>query len=432
VLGRPVLVARRYSPLHFVPLHLAISSRQAATQIPVLSSCSLSPSGPLCGSIGRRRYKGSRAVEASAASSNHPNAAEPLFKDQNDTWVDRHAPSSMQPYLKLLRIDRPIGTWLVLLPGWWGLAFAAAPGALPDPLLMTAFGIGAFVMRGAGCTMNDMWDRRFDGQVARTAQRPLATGRISMLKAWTFLGAQLTTGLGVLLSLNWPTIKLGFLAVPLAGLYPAMKRLTSLPQGVLGLAMNYGILMGCTAATGADLLPWLLPELDGIWSGLLGSGGALDAAANTVASISVDGTLPPAAATAASTSHIPLPSLFSLYAGSALWTIVYDTLYAHQDKADDKKLGLKSSALLFGEGKRGRNILFGLAALSGTAWTGAGIMAGLAWPYFLATAASTAHQFWQVKTADFNDRQNLNKRFTSNTKVGWMMLAGLIGGRFLQ
>lgn len=390
-----------------------------------------------------------------------------LYKDQNDTWVDRSAPAALRPYLKLMRIDRPIGTWLVLLPGWWGLALAAAPGGLPDPLLMALFGIGAFTMRGAGCTMNDMWDKDFDGKVARTAQRPLASGRLSPMQAWRFLGGQLSAGLGVLLCLNWPTVKLGFLAVPLAGIYPAMKRLTHWPQAVLGLAMNYGILMGCTAATGVDLLPKVLPSVT--WpgtltmAGYLPSGSAAPAASNAAAAIAdsasaaaapaVDAAAAAADAAASTVTASPatidsmtqllssaaglggvagstLAAAGCLYGGAALWTVVYDTIYAHQDKGDDAALGLKSTALLFGD--RSRAVLTALALGSGAAWTAAGVAAGLAWPFFIAAAASTAHQLWQVRTANFNDRLNLTARFVSNKHVGWMMLAGIVAGRLMQ
>jgi len=311
-----------------------------------------------------------------------------------------------------MRIDRSIGTWLVLLPGWWGLALAAAPGALPDPLLLALFGIGAFTMRGAGCTVNDMWDRDFDGKVARTAQRPLATGRITPFRALQFLGAQLSAGLGVLLCLNWPTIKLGAFAVPLTATYPALKRWTHLPQAVLGLAMNYGILMGYTAATGVDLLPALLPAAP--WGDALAS-------LTIVSSTAQD----------ASAAAACLPAAVSLYAGAALWTVVYDTIYAHQDKADDAALGLKSTALLFGE--HSRAILTGLAVASGALWSATGVLTGLAWPYYAAVAGSVAHQLWQVRTADFDgSRENLTRRFVSNKHIGWLMLAGLVAGRLFQ
>jgi 4-hydroxybenzoate polyprenyltransferase len=300
-----------------------------------------------------------------------------LFKDQNDTWVDRHAPAALRPYLKLTRVDRPIGTYLVLLPGLWGLALAAPAGALPDPFLSALFVAGAFTMRSAGCTMNDMWDRNFDGQVARTAQRPLAARRLTMLQAWTFLGAQLSLGLGILLQLNWPTIVLGVASVPIVAIYPALKRVTHLPQVVLGTAMNYGVLMGFSAVHGA--VDWA----------------------------------------------VALP----LYVGAVGWTVIYDTIYAHQDKADDARLGLRSTALLMADATR--PVLTALTAGVGGCWVAAGIVSGLAWPYFLGVAASVGHLLWQVRTADYGDRLSLARRFVANQWVGWLMLAGIVGGKLL-
>jgi 4-hydroxybenzoate polyprenyltransferase len=243
---------------------------------------------------------------------------------------------------------------------------------------LSAAGVGAFAMRGAGCTVNDMWDRDFDGKVARTAQRPLASGKITMPKALVFLGAQLSAALGVLLQLNLNTIALGCAAVPLVVCYPLMKRITFLPQLILGFAMNYGILMG--------------------WS-------------------AVHGTL-------------DIASVLPLYLGSVGWTVVYDTLYAHQDKEDDAKLGLKSAALLMGD--RTKEVLSGIAVASGAAFCLTGVVAELAWPFYLGPAAGTAHMLWQVRTADYEDRLGLTKRFVSNQWIGWGMLAALIAGRMLQ
>lgn len=176
-----------------------------------------------------------------------------------------------------------MGTWLVLLPGYWGLALAAAPGSLPSLPLALVFGAGAFVMRSAGCTLNDMWDRRFDAQVARTSQRPLARGTVSMPAAWAFLGAQLSAGLALLLTLPPDAVALGCAIVPVVCLYPALKRVTYLPQVVLGLAMNWGAVMGWAAVHGGGIAG-------------IASGGAA-----------------------------------ALYGGAVLWTVVYDTVYAHQE-----------------------------------------------------------------------------------------------------
>ena len=287
-----------------------------------------------------------------------------------------------------MRLDRPIGTYLVLLPGLWGLALAAPPGGLPDASLVALFCGGAFVMRGAGCTVNDMWDRRFDGQVARTASRPLASRQLSMLSAWTFLGAQLSVGLAILTQLNWPTIQLGVACVPLVMLYPAMKRFTHLPQVALGAAMNWGVLMGAAATATAAA-----------------TAGDLAAAA-------------------------PWGSALLLYAGGVCWTVVYDTIYAHQDKVDDARLGLKSTALLFGA--HTVPILSALSLAAGGLWAAAGMTAGLAAPFFAAVGVSTAHLLWQVCGADYGDRASLAARFVSNQTVGCVVLAGLLAGRWFQ
>jgi len=302
-----------------------------------------------------------------------------MYKDQNDTWVDKSAPSWAKPYLKLARVDRPIGTMLVLLPGWWGLAFAAAPGSLPPLDLAALFAVGAFAMRGAGCTVNDMWDRDIDGKVARTSQRPLASGQVSMPQAVAFLGGQLSVALACVLPMSWETIAVSAASLGVVGVYPFLKRVTWWPQAVLGTAMNWGILVGWTAVNGLATLPSAVP----------------------------------------------------LWLGAACWTMVYDTVYAHQDTSDDARLGLRSTALLFGK-EHSKPILtgfaLGFAALSSWAVS----QQGRAWPAFAGVGVSTAHMMWQVWSMDYDDRLNLNKRFLSNQVVGAVMLAGLVAGRMLQ
>lgn len=306
-------------------------------------------------------------------------ARPPDYRDQNDTWVDRHAPEWLTPYLKLTRIDRPVGTWLVLLPGYWGLALAAAPGALPSLPLAVVFTSGAFVMRSAGCTINDIWDRRFDAQVARTSQRPLARGTLSLPAAWAFLGAQLGLGLVLLSTLSPEAVALGCAIVPVVGIYPALKRVTHLPQVVLGTAMNWGVVMGWAAVHGV--------------AGLASGGAA------------------------------------ALYCGGILWTVVYDTIYAHQDRDDDARLGLRSTALLLGDVTR--PVLLALATAAGGAWVLAGVQAGLASPYFVAVAGAWAHMAWQAGTADYGSRASLATRFNSSKWAGALLLAGIVAGRIL-
>eukprot|EP00946_MAST-07B_sp_MAST-7B-sp1_P000122 g122.t1 len=250
------------------------------------------------------------------------------------------------------------------------LRLAAPAGSLPDIGLCALFGVGAFVMRGAGCTINDMWDRRFDAQVARTLNRPLASGRISMFNALLFLGAQLSCGLAVLMQLNTYSIVLGAASLGLVVTYPLAKRFTDFPQAVLGLTFNWGALLGWSAVHGSCE-----------WS-------------------------------------IVLP----LYASGVAWTLVYDTLYAHQDKIDDRRLGLRSTALFFGES---RSALYGFAGVSTTALLVCGASAGLSWPFYCGAVGAGMHMVWQIYSADFDDRKNLNQRFVSNNYVGAMIMSGI-------
>ena len=293
-----------------------------------------------------------------------------LYQDQDHTWVDKYCPKAVHPYLKLARVDRPIGTMLLLWPCWWSIGLAAPAGGFLDLGLCALFGVGAFVMRGAGCTINDMWDRRFDAQVVRTVNRPLASGRVSMFNALVFLGAQLSCGLAVLTQLNMYSVALGAASLGLVVAYPLAKRFTDFPQAVLGLTFNWGALLGWSAVHGSC-----------DWS-------------------------------------IVLP----LYTSGVAWTMVYDTLYAHQDKVDDKRLGLRSTALYFGES---RGALYGFAGASTAALFACGASAGLAWPFYCGAAGAGAHMAWQVHSADFEDRQNLNRRFVSNNLVGAIIMSGI-------
>ncbi len=213
-------------------------------------------------------------------------------------WVERLLPQSAQPYAQLMRLDRPIGWWLLLLPCWWGLLVAqiAAGGGMPNLWFAFLFLAGAIVMRGAGCTLNDIIDRDFDAQVARTRQRPIPSGRVSVQRAFIFLGLQGLIGLIILVQFNRYAVVLGIASLIIVAVYPFMKRITYWPQLVLGLAFNWGALVGWSAAHGS--LSW-----------------------------------PPIA----------------LYVGGIFWTLGYDTIYAHQDRQDDILIGVKSTALQFGE-----------------------------------------------------------------------------------
>ncbi|MBM3597121.1 MAG: 4-hydroxybenzoate octaprenyltransferase [Alphaproteobacteria bacterium] len=291
-----------------------------------------------------------------------------------DDWVERFLPAAIRPYARLARLDRPIGTWLLLLPCWWGLALAA-PG-WPDPWLVLVFAIGAITMRGAGCTINDIADREYDAQVERTRSRPLPSGAVTLGQAFVFLALQLAIGLGVLLTLNWASLLLGAASLLLVAIYPFMKRVTYWPQFVLGLAFNWGALLGWAAVTGG--LDW------------------------------------PAAV---------------LYVGGIFWTLGYDTIYAHQDKADDIKIGVKSLALKLGERTRPFLALFYAAAT--LCFGMAGAMTGIAWPFYAALGCGAAQLAWQVARVEPDRPDDCLAKFKSNRLFGLILFAGIAIGRAL-
>jgi 4-hydroxybenzoate polyprenyltransferase len=289
-------------------------------------------------------------------------------------WMDRHVPAAARPYLRLARLDRPIGTWLLLFPCWWGIAMAS--DGLPSLWLMLLFGVGAVVMRGAGCTYNDIVDRDFDARVARTADRPIPSGAVNVKQALAFLAFQALVGLAILLQLTPTAILLGVLSLALVFIYPLMKRVTWWPQFFLGLAFNWGALMGPASV--------------------------LDAVPNWA---------------------------FVLYIGGIFWTLGYDTIYAHQDKEDDALIGVKSSARLLGEHTRpalcvfygGAIVLFGIA----------GDMAGLSWPFQTGLILGTAQLAWQVATINLDDPQDCLRMFKSNRLFGWILLAAIVLGHLI-
>src|SRR5215831_12541179 len=288
-------------------------------------------------------------------------------------WVERHLPAWSRPYARLARLERPIGTWLLLFPAWWGIALAAS--GWPDPGLLLFFALGAVAMRGAGCTLNDIADRHYDAQVARTRLRPLPSGAVSMSQAVRFLGFQLAIGAAVLFSLNRTSVLLGVAVLGLIGTYPFMKRITYWPQVFLGLNFNWGALIGWTAVTGALAWPPLL-----------------------------------------------------LYVGGVFWTIGYDTIYAHQDKEDDVRIGVKSSAIVLGE--RTRPWLFVFYSVALLSWAAAGFAAGLGTLFWLALAAATAQLIWQAARVAIEDPSDCLRKFRSNRVVGWLIFAGIIAGHF--
>jgi 4-hydroxybenzoate polyprenyltransferase len=295
---------------------------------------------------------------------------------RRDDWVDRLVPAGLRPYCRLARLDRPIGTWLLLFPGWWSIALAAAPGEGPNLRLLILFAIGAVAMRGAGCTINDMADRDFDRRVTRTAGRPIASGAVSMKRALVFLALQLAIGLVILLQLSPLAIILGVASLALIVTYPFMKRITYWPQAFLGLTFNWGALLGYAAVRDR-----------------------LDAA----------------------------PLL--LYAAGIAWTLVYDTIYAHQDKEDDALIGVRSTALKFGAASRRWLAFFAVAMLLLLA---AMIQtAGLGLFGWVALAAVAGHLAWQIFAVDFDDPADCLAKFRANRWLGWILFFGIILGRVL-
>jgi 4-hydroxybenzoate polyprenyltransferase len=288
-------------------------------------------------------------------------------------WVDRLAPPAAKPYLRLARFDRPIGAWLLLFPAWWSQALAEVSLGRPYPDLwyLFLFLLGAFIMRGAGCTYNDIVDRDYDARVARTAARPIPSGQVTVVEAFMFLAVLCAAGFVILLQFNVFTIVLGAASLLLIAVYPFAKRFTFWPQLVLGLTFKWGALVGWAAVTGSLSLAAL-----------------------------------------------------SLYAGSVLWTIGYDTIYAHQDKEDDELVGLKSTALKFGTATpRWLFLLYTGAVLL---WALAGVVAGTHIVFALALALAAAQLAWQIVTLDIDDAANCLARFKSNRVVGWLLFLGLI------
>ncbi len=293
---------------------------------------------------------------------------------QPATWVDRLAPAPTRPWLHLARAGGPIGYWLLMWPCWWATALAAE--GWPDPRLLALFLVGAIVMRSAGCTVNDIMDRDFDARVERTRNRPLASGVISLTGALTFLAILLLIGLFILIQLDRAAVLVGVASLGLVAIYPFMKRITYWPQLFLGFAFNWGALVGWAAVTGEIGLPALL-----------------------------------------------------LYAGGIAWTIGYDTIYAHQDKTDDRQIGVKSTALAFGSASRPLiGLFYGLFLI---ALALAGWAAGLSWPFYALLVLPAAHVAWQVRTADFDDPASCKRRFISNGQVGVLVFVAIVAGRVL-
>ncbi|HRX37303.1 MAG TPA: 4-hydroxybenzoate octaprenyltransferase [Aestuariivirga sp.] len=288
-------------------------------------------------------------------------------------WADQFLPLGFRPYARLMRIERPIGWWLLLLPCWWGLALGQTGlgGGVPSPWYALLFLIGAIVMRGAGCTLNDIADRNFDGKVERTRLRPIPSGAVSVTQAFIFLVILCLIGLAVLVQFNWYTIVTGAASLAIVAIYPFMKRITYWPQFVLGFAFNWGALVGWTALHGSLSLAPLL-----------------------------------------------------LYAGGIAWTLAYDTIYAHQDKEDDVLIGVKSTALKFGARTLPWLGLFfagALALIDAAIWAaGGGLLA------HVGVAGAAMHAAWQLARFDHANSALCLELFRSNRIFGLIITLGLV------
>jgi 4-hydroxybenzoate polyprenyltransferase len=287
-------------------------------------------------------------------------------------WLDR-LPPVVRPYARLMRLDKPIGTWLLVLPCWWSVALASP--RYPDLWLMLLFGLGALVMRSAGCIINDLYDRKLDARVVRTASRPLASGEIQVWQAMVLLGVLLLVGFGILACFNRFTVWLGVSSLILVFLYPLMKRLTWWPQLVLGFTFNWGALMGWSAVHDTIGLP----------------------------------TLP-------------------LYFAGIFWTLGYDTIYAQQDADDDSRIGIKSTALLFGAATLPWVALFYALVVLFLMLTG--VSANLGKGYFVVLTLAAMFAALQMALWRVDDTPNCLKRFCANREFGLLVLVAIIIGHY--
>ena len=291
-----------------------------------------------------------------------------------DDWVARYLPSSWGPYARLCRLDRPVGTWLTLLPCIAALIQAA--GGWPDLWRLVIFSFGALLMRGVGCCFNDIFDRNFDHQVERTRFRPLTSGQLSLRSALIFVLIQLLIGASLLFAINEFSRWLALLLVPLIVIYPLCKRFTHWPQAVLGIAFNWGMLMA--------------------WSDTQNS--------------------------------LPLAAV-AMWAGAVTWQIAYDAIYGYIDMEDDLKLGLKSAAIRFGD--KGKQWLGGFYALTMVLWVWAGYAMGMSWAYFVIMVAIGLHLVWQIKQFDPQRRELGLPLFRANMTVGVLLVLAAVVGTLL-
>lgn len=283
-------------------------------------------------------------------------------------------PPAVRPYAELMRLDKPVGTWLLFSPGTWSITMAAFATGAPVSQTLTTIGLfaaGSVVMRGAGCTINDIWDRDLDAQVERTVSRPLASKAVSVPKAVAFLGAQCFTGLGILLCLPWDIFWITSASLPLVFTYPLFKRITYYPQACLSLCFTWGALVGFPAM--------------GVWN---------------------------------------WPAMLTLHAGSFAWCMIYDTIYAHQDKKFDVKAGIKSTALKWGDRSKAIMRRYATAQVALVAASGAFMSMGPG--FFTATGIMAYRLFDMIRRVDLDDPKNCWRWFLSNINTGHIVFGGAL------
>ncbi|KAK9480268.1 UbiA prenyltransferase family-domain-containing protein [Lipomyces japonicus] len=293
---------------------------------------------------------------------------------QNLGPLMRSLPSSVLPYAQLMRVDKPVGTWLLLWPSSWGIgmaAYATHASLLHTSGVLALFGIGALVMRGAGCTVNDLWDRKLDQKVERTLTRPIASGAITPKQAIIFLGGQLSLGLTVLLSLPFDCFILGAASLAFVGTYPLFKRFTYYPQLMLAFTYNWGAMLGFPAM-----------------------------------------------------GHWDVPTMAALYASGICWTMVYDTVYAHQDKRDDILVGIKSTALAWKD--KSKQVMTGFTIAQVGLLATAGLLNSMGTFYFASVGVAAYRLARMIYKADLDKPADCWKWFVDNVKTGGVIFAGIV------
>jgi len=284
---------------------------------------------------------------------------------------------SFRAYMELGRFHKPIGSYLLAWPCLWSIGMGTPINVFPDPFICGAFVAGSFLLRSGGCVINDLCDRDLDNKVERTKVRPLASGALSPAQAWAFLVANFGGGLGVLLYLDPSCFWIAMASMPLVFGYPLAKRYTHYPQFVLGSVFGWGSLMGYLAAT-AGVYNWSV--------------------------------------------------MAPLYLGCWSWIVFYDTIYGHQDKRFDKQIGVKSTALTWGDNTK--KVLPHLANMTALFWTLSGYYCGLNWAYYASVAAARAHMEWQTKTVDLDNPEDCGNKFKSNSHLAAIIFVGVILGKF--